>query len=1334
MAAVFSSMSIPTAQNFMHSFLTSKPAAATSIAISVDEDGSRRKRRKSNSLDHDSEGTYGDISNVGQVYSRAIDSTVSLQSQLDSSTCISDLGSESIEPILASNFPRNTLEPNRQVPSIPTCSGDAVAANPSSPYRNPRRNRKSQKGRKESRSVGAIEAVNIVHDQDSTLLQCISTGADVVEPPNEGGSQTPESRAIVGNHRNGGLSSSLTSTQCEDIQQSTEEDHKKFIRVRADGKLVSPKRQKRAMHAPVGEPRESVGPLPDLPPITSASSRQTTPKKLIKIRSDGRLASPKNQAGADEPLKRRRGRPRKSTGVGSEGLIIIKYGIIEEVRIAIGQKITEILSGPGISIGSDIKSRPASRLLEPLKATHPFFLGKVMRKPPAHSLGTGRSGQTDTMVSEEDGHESSTSSAKKKSPRNTLASVNGGTCASAADSGQNSITFGTSRARRIPGALEPIWPPKGMLHVHPDATSQLDTSSFVNEDDIKIPKPSATSKLKQATAKIAEDEEVLYSYMTKVKAYKARIDDTSDHYVRPQLLRVPTRRVIRGNELRQLQRERNPLRSSEREQGYQGENDEVDELSEGMNPSYYTHPALNFLLQNITISRTAFDRFECEMSDWTHKYAPKRADDVLQPGPEAVILKDWLQSLTVNAVGRGTSIVGADKEAARTFKKLHTGFTRKKRKRAEELDGFLVSSDEEANVMDELNDNTIRDGFELEGTQGKRTILRNRDTIAGMEKSANAIVISGPSGCGKTAAVYAAAQELGFEVFEINAGSRRSGRDILEKVGDMTRNHLVNQTQSNSKDSTNNPNEDTASINDELKQKIELGRQGTMNSFLQPKKDKKKLSTKGTLSNKDSTAEVKSTQKTQKQSVILLEEVDILFEEDKQFWATTLELIMQSRRPVVMTCTDERFLPLDDLPLFGILRFRRPPAELAADYLLLLACNEGHLLSWDTVSALYKARSNDLRASVTELQFFCQMGIGDTKGGLEWMLNQPFGEAKEISNCKRVVSDGTYQRGMGWVDHKNRHLGHEQTADDEIEIVSSVRNDWGIDLAVQDDFLEAEMTCPISGTDKSKSLRSLDLVYDAISAADTLQCPNFRTKLGTPLDITTPVMSEKDRAGYIEGPTLVQADLLVDHSGVSDSIAATLRVYARRTLREAFNSRHMRSLDEQHIIDVLPKLVQLQLRPKPVTPQTLSATFAPLSKPSKGSLAGRGPQISGFDGPIAPVVEDMAPYVRTIVSYDLHLEEQRRQLGLASQNGRDGKRARTTRASRAALEGGSKANTRRERWFPANTDFQSILASGGNGWQEELLRRTVADGGGGYNIAASRRSSEASIGSRASGT
>ena len=123
-----------------------------------------------------------------------------------------------------------------------------------------------------------------------------------------------------------------------------------------------------------------------------------------------------------------------------------------------------------------------------------------------------------------------------------------------------------------------------------------------------------------------------------------------------------------------------------------------------------------------------------------------------------------------------------------------------------------------------------------------------------------------------------------------------------------------------------------------------------------------------------------------------------------------------------------------------------------------------------------------------------------------------------------------------------------------------------------------------------------------------------------------------------------------------------------------------------------------------------AAVFEPIARSPKPVLGiPKGPHISTFDGSLSIITEDLAPYVRSIVAYDLRLEEQRGLLSSTlSQPGQNSKRQRTTRASRAALEGGSKAHTRRERWFPVNTNFEAVLQSGGKDWQEIALKHAMA--------------------------
>jgi hypothetical protein len=94
-----------------------------------------------------------------------------------------------------------------------------------------------------------------------------------------------------------------------------------------------------------------------------------------------------------------------------------------------------------------------------------------------------------------------------------------------------------------------------------------------------------------------------------------------------------------------------------------------------------------------------------------------------------------------------------------------------------------------------------------------------------------------------------------------------------------------------------------------------------------------------------------------------------------------------------------------------------------------------------------------------------------------------------------------------------------------------------------------------------------------------------------------------------------------------------------------------------------------------------------------------------FENSIPAIAKDLAPYIRSIVAFDLRLEKFRLELSGLRSSGSMKRKARTTRASRAALEGGSKNSTRRDRWFSADVHPNRILATGCKEWQEALVQQ-----------------------------
>jgi dephospho-CoA kinase len=218
-------------------------------------------------------------------------------------------------------------------------------------------------------------------------------------------------------------------------------------------------------------------------------------------------------------------------------------------------------------------------------------------------------------------------------------------------------------------------------------------------------------------------------------------------------------------------------------------------------------------------------------------------------------------------------------------------------------------------LRDWLNQLKIKDATTSPIKQPSKTKKKK-----GMQKEEglyHLMLLVGGHGLGKTATVYTVAKETGYSVFEINSASRRTGKDVTESVGEMTASHLVRfdshhlQPKKRKgeviilRDTVKPKKPKTIDIAQHFKRMLNVSESKqepepavvveppshTLASFFkkaeeinQRKKEQEKLD------------------KQLKQSLILLEEVDVLFEEDKGFWAAVVDLCQKSKRPIIMTC------------------------------------------------------------------------------------------------------------------------------------------------------------------------------------------------------------------------------------------------------------------------------------------------------------------------------------------------------------------------------------------------------------------------------------------------
>ena len=987
-------------------------------------------------------------------------------------------------------------------------------------------------------------------------------------------------------------------------------------------------------------------PLPATVSEEPAEAPKTPPKKMLKLRASGKLASPisrkatSDMIASEEPRRRERPRKSKEAEKAKQLVVILPY---RKDADDFGQKIDRILRGEE-RVAEEIKATPKKqrtpRKRQPLKPTHPFFLGKPAEELPAPQKESPRKASAVTPG---------------KLRRQTMGNARTQSAPEPVDTWTSALLKDRLMMKH-PGAKEAAWPSKEQMHVR----------GLAQGDQLDLHRLSDTSTLPKRKRKSAKkplpQEESLLNHFTSRLIVEPEGELREDGFREPHpSLRLPEKLLISGEELAQ---------GIERELSLAHPDDGVDELS--LPHAKSSHPALQKLRRSLPDSSTAFDEGRGETFSWTQKYAPTKAAEVLQPEKQMKVLKSWLTSLTVTAVG------GTSKQEARPAAKLQAKPKKRGRRKNDELDDFLVDSDEEVRDMDELSE-PEDDLSVLDKRKGaKSTVQATGDGV----KLSNAVLLSGPHGCGKTAAAYAVAKELGFKVFEISPCERRSGKDVLDKVGDMTENHLVRH---HGTDTGETSAAEEPGRNDEaFERDLASGRQGKMSTFFKPNVKTNKASPKKKQPKEKAKViedlPIKKPSKDKQQSLILLEEIDILFKDDKDFWATVLKLISTSKRPFIMTCNDEDMVPLQAMTLHAILRFSQPPVELVTDYLLLIAAAEGHLLRRGAVKALYISKGFDLRAAIAELDFWCQMGVGDSRGGLNWIIQRypPGSDLDEQGRRLRVVSEGIFPKGMGVLPEPG--LSEEDQALwawKEFDLTPTTFLDWE----------NGPVDASVPGTIKTYSRFA-----DALSAADV-----YTDFLETPrLDMSQPPMPDKARSHYPEGLPLLQTNEFIDYTNIQRQLGIASVFATYRNLHGSGSIKDITKRLETNLTSSRnPKNDYTPLKRRDF------ACFDAISTPPDGVFSlGSALATSAFDGPLEPIAADLAPYVRSIVGYDRALAEQREQMNGGSRNS---KRPRTTRAARSALEGSQRASTRKERWFTKHLDYDAVLATAGKNWPKTIV-------------------------------
>ncbi|KAI9019732.1 hypothetical protein DFJ74DRAFT_135022 [Hyaloraphidium curvatum] len=350
---------------------------------------------------------------------------------------------------------------------------------------------------------------------------------------------------------------------------------------------------------------------------------------------------------------------------------------------------------------------------------------------------------------------------------------------------------------------------------------------------------------------------------------------------------------------------------------------------------------------------------------WVDRYKPKAAADVLGNTQVVEDLASWMETRKVVL------------EAAPSHSRNRPGKDKRRQKRSKgrkskrDINDFIVDSDEDL----------YSSGEEA-------------------ESSSSTVLLVGPCGSGKTAMVEAVAAQLGFSILEISEGQKRDSKSVMSEIGEAAVNHTLvgsaaprERASERPKDSRiaelfagggrSGPHQASESGEDEpdiaamrrkaRKRKVvesdsedeavppRAAEPETLSSLTNdfdaepsPEARKKRRIIRLNLSpdasqpavhgDDDAKAALAARPASTGQTLLVFDNVDIVYEEDKGFWAAVAAVAERTKRPIVLTANSADFIESLPTSLADDLTVKdttKPTVEQLAAYLALVCVLEG---------------------------------------------------------------------------------------------------------------------------------------------------------------------------------------------------------------------------------------------------------------------------------------------------------------------------------------------------------------------------------------------------------
>ncbi|CDS43028.1 atpase aaa type core [Echinococcus multilocularis] len=266
---------------------------------------------------------------------------------------------------------------------------------------------------------------------------------------------------------------------------------------------------------------------------------------------------------------------------------------------------------------------------------------------------------------------------------------------------------------------------------------------------------------------------------------------------------------------------------------------------------------------------------------------------------------------------------------------------------------------------------------------------------------AKTYLIFGPTGCGKTSLIYALATQYGYKVFEVNPSSCRSGKEVTSQCSPvMVSQHVSTEALSVSSSASGLSKVSILSSDKAMFQ----SRKSTLDPYSLPNKRPSSRSISQLDSLKRGASEgLKLINK----SLILFDDVDVLFDADRGFWHAVGKLLQMGRRPIFFTASDPSVLRKIPVPYQTCKLLPLASSTLAKPILQRICDSRGLILTDSLMLALTRRDDED-----------CNFDMPDCiSSTAKEVVN-----SREFSNIRQSIVRLQWITGSG-----NQHLDGEST-------------------------------------------------------------------------------------------------------------------------------------------------------------------------------------------------------------------------------------------------------------------------------------------------------------------